>query len=113
MPPTAFHPFTLFFLVPVNHRAREALNDVRNAHLVSWFDENDPDNRNASERGETTSGFGIGLHTGSKSRYTLATIGRDGDIKVNGSCISRRHCSFEIPDGNHSVIMFEIAPPTV
>ncbi|KAK2611908.1 hypothetical protein QQS21_002014 [Conoideocrella luteorostrata] len=52
-------------------------------------------------------GLNVGFFCGSKSRYTLATIGRCGDIVVKGEDISRIQCSFEMHEGNMKEIMLQ------
>ncbi|KAH7175620.1 calcium/calmodulin-dependent protein kinase [Dactylonectria macrodidyma] len=95
MPRDAPHPFALFSLVPLNERAFQVLDLPDNSHHVSSFWHED----------EHLRGLDVGIHIGSKSRYTLATIGRMGDILVEGSSISRIQCSFEISEINQKEIM--------
>ncbi|KAL7949352.1 calcium/calmodulin-dependent protein kinase [Trichoderma barbatum] len=97
--PRSPHPLAFFSLVPLNDRARAVVDHPENAHLVSHFTEG----RNK----DTFQGLDIGLHIGSKSRYTLATIGRCGDIIVQGPGISRIHCSFELHEDNNVEIMLQ------
>lgn len=86
MPWPSSHPCELFTLVPLNDRARRVINDPHNSHLLSPL-----------PNGE--SGIYIG-HVQAKTRGVLATIGRDGDIVVQGNTIGRRHCSFEIENNS-------------
>ncbi|QLI71309.1 Mitogen-activated protein kinase kinase kinase 2 [Metarhizium brunneum] len=103
MPPTAkgTHPIALFSLVPTSNRARAAVDHPENSHLVSRITD-DPDRPGDDQRG-----LNIGVFIGSKSRYTLATIGRCGDITVEGAGISRIQCSFEINEDNKTEIMLQ------
>ncbi|KAI5868572.1 calcium/calmodulin-dependent protein kinase [Durotheca rogersii] len=73
MPRDGPHPLTFFSLVPLNDRAIAVLEHPENAHLVSIFE--DKKNNNDALHGPD-----IGPFIGSKSRYTLATIGRCGDV---------------------------------
>jgi len=53
-------------------------------------------------------GLKIGFHIGSKSRYTLATLGRNGaDIIVEGPNISWIHCSFEIHKDSGLIMLYD------
>ncbi|KAI0448492.1 kinase-like domain-containing protein [Xylaria acuta] len=86
-------PNALFALEPINDRAHEVLRSPRNKRFRSALGNGDPV-------------LDIG-HVRSKSANsnTLATLGRDGDIVLEGGSISKIHCSFEInPDTN--VVMF-------
>lgn len=99
MPRNGPHPLAFFSLVPMNDRARAILNQPDNAHLVSVFGDR--------ESHGILHGLDIGLYIGSKSRYMLATIGRCGDIIVEGPGISRIHCSFELHEDNKKEIMLQ------
>ena len=98
MPRSGTHPRALFSLIPMNDRAREVVSHPMNAHLVSVHvpTEDDPEPLRLD----------IGPHIGSRSRYTLATIGRCGDICVDGgSGISRIQCSFEIDPSTQEIMI--------
>ncbi|EFY84639.1 calcium/calmodulin-dependent protein kinase [Metarhizium acridum CQMa 102] len=97
--PRSPHPLALFSLVPANDRAAAVLLQPENSRLVSRFVDS-----NLHVEGY---GLDIGLFIGSKSRYTLATIGRCGDIIVEGAGISRIQCSFEIHENNQREIMLQ------
>lgn len=86
------HPPAIFTLVPVNERAKAALQDPANAHLVSRVF--------PLPNKLAVSGFDVGLFFNWSASYTLATIGRTGDIVVSDPGISYVHCSFELHDGN-------------
>ncbi|TRX92090.1 hypothetical protein FHL15_006957 [Xylaria flabelliformis] len=87
------HPLALFSLVPLNDRAREVLDSPRNKHFVSTTDE-----------GNKCLDIG---HIRSKSgnATTLAILGRNGDIIIEGSSISKEQCSFEL-NLKTGVVMF-------
>ena len=86
MPRASPHPLTLFSLIPQNDRAVAVLTHSNNYHLVSLI----PNAPNPLHSSEPTYGLNVGFHIGSKSRYTLATLGRSGtDIIVEGSSILR------------------------
>lgn len=92
-------PYSLFSLLPLNDRAKEILELPENAHLVSTL-------RPGQEK-PAVQGLDIGFHIRSTSRYTLATIGRHGDIVIKGNSISRIHCSFELDEHNKEEVMLQ------
>ena len=101
MPRPQPHSLALFSLVLIGdgpqERARAVLEHTDNSHLVSTI----PD------YGDQL-GLDIGFHIGSASRYTLATLGRSGaDITIEGSSISRIHCSFEIHQDSGAVMLYD------
>ncbi|EQL33980.1 hypothetical protein RJZ90_002834 [Blastomyces dermatitidis] len=49
----------------------------------------------------------VGFQIGSAARYTLATLGRNGDIVVDGPSISRIQCSFEILPEYDVVMLYD------
>lgn len=71
------HPLALFSLVPKTRRAEEVVTRPCNNHFVSM-----------QKGGELALDIG---HVRSKSEdnNTLATLGRDGDIFVDGASIAR------------------------
>lgn len=87
-------PFALFSLVPSNERAREVVAHPRNGYLKSTL----PDGRQALD---------VGLNIRSRSSYTLATLGRNADIVIEGSSISRVQCSFEIQPESRRIMLFD------
>ncbi|KAJ4309478.1 hypothetical protein N0V84_011482 [Fusarium piperis] len=101
MPHDGPHPYALFSLLPLNDRAKEILEFPENAHLVSSLRprKHDPTFR--------VQGLDIGFHIRSASRYTLATIGRCGDVVVKDANISRIHCSFELDEHNKEEVMLQ------
>jgi hypothetical protein len=89
------HPLALFSLVPINKRAKAVIADPLNDHLVS-----------ENECGNLV--LDIGFHIRSKSRNTLATLGRgDADIFVAGSNIAKIQCSFEIDLDTNIVMLYD------
>ncbi|CAH0042924.1 unnamed protein product [Clonostachys rhizophaga] len=97
MPRDGPHPYALFSLLPANPRAKKALEHPENAHLVSDI--------SSDAHSPEIYALDVGLHIGSASRYTLATIGRLGNIVVEGAGISRIQCSFEFHETNQREIM--------
>jgi len=93
MPRPAPHPLALFSLKPLNPRAEAVLAHPDNKRLVSQL-----------KSGELALDIG---HTRSTSgdNTTIATLGRCGDIVVEGPSIAKIQCSFEI-DLDTNVVMF-------
>ncbi|KAI0552114.1 hypothetical protein F4679DRAFT_592611 [Xylaria curta] len=77
-------------LVPINNRAHEALRLLRNRYLISTQNDQQV--------------FDIGLVPSTDSG-TLATLGRRGDIVLEGSDIAKTHCSIEF-NLEANVVMF-------
>jgi hypothetical protein len=95
MPHPSPHPLALFSLVPLNERAKTVVNDSGNNHLVSILQDG-------------TLALDIGFHIRSKSRNTLATLGRgDTDIFVDGASIAKLQCSFEIDLDTKVVMLYD------
>ncbi|OCK99672.1 kinase-like protein [Cenococcum geophilum 1.58] len=104
MPRPNPHPSTLFSLIPVNNQAQAVLTHPNNSHLVSLI----PNLPESEYPKGVQCGLNIGFHIGSKSRYTLATLGRNGaDITVEGPNISRIHCAFEIHKDSCLVMLYD------
>lgn len=102
MPPSHVHQEirrpnkqALFSLIPKSMKAKAAVDDENNSHLVS------------TSLKENVRSFDIGFHiSGHNSTNTLATLGRnDCDIYLRPSSISRTQCSFEIDDLNSGIVM--------
>ena len=74
MPRPEPHYLALFSLIPNNDRARNVLAHPNNIHLVSLI----PNAKHFENPEAVDYGLNIGFHIGSKSRYTLATLGRSG-----------------------------------
>ncbi|KPM46523.1 hypothetical protein AK830_g47 [Neonectria ditissima] len=91
------HPLAFFSLVPMNGQASAALKGPENAHLVSKF----------YRHKAVLDGLDIGLYIGSKSRYTLSTLRRSGDVTVQGSSISRIQCSFELHETSNEIMVHD------
>ena len=80
-----------FWLVPKGARAEEVLAHPNNTHLITWC--------------EGQRRIGVGAFRSEDRPATLATLGRAGDIYVDGSSTAKVQCSFEI-DSMTNVIMF-------
>ncbi|KAK8123132.1 kinase-like protein [Apiospora sp. TS-2023a] len=86
------HPLALFSLEPIGTRAEDVVGHPLNQHVVSILG------------GRPVLDVG---HIQSKANsHTLATIGRDGDIIVEGGSISKVQCAFEI-DSNKVVMFYD------
>ncbi|KKZ66658.1 hypothetical protein EMCG_00221 [[Emmonsia] crescens] len=92
------HPQALFSLVPLNGNAQAVINHPANIHLLSSFTDN---------LHNTHVVLNVGFHIGSDARYTLATLGRNGDITVDGPNISRIQCSFEVHPESDVVMLYD------
>ena len=79
------HSLSVFSLIPWNPRAEDVVDHLENQHFVSLV----PGAESRNNDGGVPRGLNIGFHIGSRSRYTLATLGRSGDIFVGGSSIAR------------------------
>ena len=89
------HPAPLFSLKPLNERAKKVAEHSYNQHL-------------ASKLSDGTTVLDIGFHIRSRSRNTIATLGRgDTDIFVDGSNISKLQCSFEIESTTNLVMLYD------
>ena len=92
-PPDNHHPSTRFSLVPLNDRAKAATAHPNNAYIARKSDD-----------GKIVLDIWRVLSTSGDT--TLATLGRTGDVFVEGSNISRIQCSFEVhPDTG--LVMFQ------
>ncbi|RYC58802.1 hypothetical protein CHU98_g7407 [Xylaria longipes] len=78
------NPLALLSLRPIGDRADAVVLSPHNSHLVST----DEDGNICLDIGHTLSKSG--------NSSTIATIGRDGDIVVEGASISKIQCSFDI-----------------
>ena len=104
MPHLEPHHLALFSLIPDNDQAHAILAHPDTIHLVSLI----PNTEWPENPDRVVSGLNIGFHIGSKSRYTLATLGRSGaDITVEGSNISRIQCSFEICQATNKIMLYD------
>ncbi|TGJ88657.1 hypothetical protein E0Z10_g5 [Xylaria hypoxylon] len=93
MPRPQPHPLALFSLTATNQRAHDVITHPINDHLASTLS----DGNLALDIGHVISTSGDGM--------TLATLGRNADIFVPGTTISKVQCSFEI-DPVTNIIMF-------
>lgn len=96
-PDRSSHASAFFSLIPLNARSKAVVNDPDNAHLVSCGEF-------GLDNGVLKRGLDIGPFI-NNSPFVLATIGRDGDIKIPNESISRIHCSFELHPGNREEIL--------
>jgi hypothetical protein len=83
MPRPQPHPLALFSLIPQNARAKDVVAHPCNSHLASTLRDG-------------TLALDIGFNIRSQSCNTLATLGRNGDIILEGSSIAKVQSSFEI-----------------
>ena len=86
---------TLFYLLPKNCKAKQAVEDNNNVYLASM-----------SARAWGIS-LAIGFHIRSAySPNTLAALGRSGcDIYLKSATIHRLQCSFEVDDSDTGIVM--------
>lgn len=78
------HKDTLFLLIPTNGEAEAALAHPANSQYVSSFSQLTP------------RGLEVGFHVASVPSRVVATVGRNGDLKLQGSHVSRVHIAFEM-----------------
>ena len=90
-------PLALFSLEALNPRAAAVIADPSNSHLVSQYTTPEQRTFTVLNIGHVRSGLG--------GSATLATLGRTGDIHVQGTEIAKTRCSFEI-DRKTKVVMF-------
>ncbi|KAK8074552.1 kinase-like protein [Apiospora hydei] len=84
------HPLALFSLAPRGKRAQAIVDHALNQHLVSLLG--------------TQRVLDVGHIRSKDNNNALVTLGRDGDIYLEGSSISKTQCAFEIDSNN--VVMF-------
>ena len=88
------NPLAIFSLKPLNDRAHATVNNPSNRHLVSVL-------------ADGTRGLDIGYHVRAQSRNTIASLGRNADIVVEGASISRLQCSFEVHSATGAVMLYD------
>jgi hypothetical protein len=82
------HPLTRFSLVPLNDRAKAVTTRPTNAHI-------------ARRLADGTTVLDIGRVLSISGNTALVTLGRAGDVLVEGTSVSRLQCSFEVdPDSD-------------
>jgi len=87
VPPSQPNKLSMLSLIPKSPRAHEVLAHPHNRRLISLV----PYDKKLMQ------GINIGFHIATKSRYTLAVIGRrDCDVTIEGGDISTEQCAFEI-----------------
>lgn len=87
------NPAVLFSLLPKNDRAKRALHCPENAQFLSSLAD-----------GEAVLDIGH-VPSASGDQNTLATLGRAGDILIEGSLMAKIQCSFEM-NRETGVVMF-------
>lgn len=88
------HPLALFSLKPLNERAKNVVFNPQNKHLRSTISNG-------------VVGLDIGFHIRSQSQSTLATLGRNADIIVEGSIIAKIQCAFELDLDSSLVVLHD------
>lgn len=92
------HPQAIFSLLPLNENAHAVIQNPSNYHLLS-------NHIDGMHKQQVV--LNVGFQIGSAARYTLATLGRNGDIIVDGPNISRIQCSFEILPEYDVVMLYD------
>ncbi|PGH03967.1 serine/threonine protein kinase [Blastomyces parvus] len=92
------HPQSIFSLLPLNENAHAVIQNPSNSHLLS---------SHVDSIQKQHFMLNVGFQIGSAARYTLATLGRNGDIIVDGPSISRIQCSFEILPEYDVVMLYD------
>jgi hypothetical protein len=82
----------LFSLRPSNDRAEEAVMHHKNSHLISTRLQNIFD-----------------LDIQSQPFGTLATVGREADVFVEGDSISDVQCSFEVDQEMNAIVLYDMS----
>ncbi len=83
----------LLMLVPANEKAKELLHDPDNSPCQDQFGKR---------------GFDIGHRLSSSGDpSTLATVGRNGDIKLQGGIFSKIQCSFVVHETSKRVLFYD------
>ncbi|CDM30302.1 hypothetical protein DTO013E5_9283 [Penicillium roqueforti] len=90
------HRLALFSLRPLNERAKNVASHPGNKHLTSKLNDG-------------TIVLDIGFHIRSRSRHTIATLGRggDADLFIEGFNISKIQCSFEIEPNTNVIMLYD------
>lgn len=94
----------VFTLIPINERAKETVvNHPKNRRLASLIHRVNKQ----THLSEEVWGLNISLEMETKSEYTLATLGRLGDIVIDDPFVSRLHCSFEIHKDTKEILLYD------
>ncbi|KAJ4307736.1 hypothetical protein N0V84_012526 [Fusarium piperis] len=88
------HPDAILSLRPINDNAWEVVQHQNNQHLRSYL-------------GDGSTGLDIGHFSSYLGGGVLATLGRRGDILVEGASISKIQCSFEIDEITNAVMFYD------
>ena len=106
------HPHAHFSLIPHNDSPGAKKIIEHNYHLASII----PVPATPDNPAGVVYGINVGFYISNKSRYTLATIGRDGDIAVpvtglnqesKMNKVSRIQCSFEVHKDTKAVLLYD------
>ncbi|UNI23035.1 hypothetical protein JDV02_008878 [Purpureocillium takamizusanense] len=89
------HPLALFSLAPMSPGARDAVLHRANDHLRSAC------------RGIQDFVLNVGHVQSRRNDDTLASMGRDGDVVLQGSSISKLQCAFEIDPSLHFIVLHD------
>ncbi|OAA54534.1 Protein kinase-like domain protein [Niveomyces insectorum RCEF 264] len=93
--PKPQHPLAVFRLNPLNGRAREVVANPNNKHLVS---------------GEGPKDLYLdigGIPSAVNDGVTLATLGRHGDVHIEGASVARVQCAFEMDPVSQVVMLYD------
>ena len=93
------HSRSVFSLIPLNDRAKAVVEHPNNVHLLSVVNVDNPLAPGLHY------GLNVGSHIRSRSKSTLASLGRNADIYVPGSDISRIHCAFEVHETSGGIML--------
>lgn len=86
------HRLAVFRLKPLNDRARQVVANPNNKHLVSGV-------------GPKNLFLDIGgIPSAVNDGVTLATLGRHGDVHIEGASVARVQCAFEVDPVSQVVI---------
>lgn len=107
------HPHALFSLVAYQNSVGAKAVIAHNHHLVSVVPRTSPSD--SDYPGGTVYGINVGFFIGNKSRFTIASIGRDGDIVVPVPAsekaivrrVSRVQCSFEMQQQSEKLMLYD------
>ncbi len=108
------HPHALFSLIPYENNRGAQMIIEQNRHLVSVI----PNFHDVHDRRQVMYGINVGFFIGNRSRGTLASIGRNGDIVTptppsawpgasKWARVSRIQCSFEVHPNANVVLLYD------
>lgn len=105
MPRQTPHSQTIFHLIPVKDsvRALETLLHPDNEPFVSYCE-----NANRTNNGIGEYGLEIGYHISARPRpQVMVEVGRDADLILPGSTISKVHFSFEVHPESRQIVFYD------